>query len=346
MNSMPRSPELVEAAAATWLSLRDRGMNAAETAEFVRWLQEDPQHTAVFTELDLVWKDFDRLRVVPANTAEISKLDGDRLGPRVRPPRTRAWMWNALGVAAAAIVLLAFVQPWRPDYTAETPVGAFQKLDLPDGSIVQLNTNTAIEANFDATERRVRIVRGEAFFSVAQDSARPFVVTAGRVAVRAVGTAFNVHHSATAIEILVTEGRVRVDDAAEGHSLLATAGFPSEPPLLIAGQRAIVSITAGSPEARPPIAAVAGVSPPEMQRTLAWQERRLEFDSATLSDVAREFNRYNQKQLVIANVALAARRFSGTFRADGYESFVRLLEDDFGVTAFRGEREIILQDRR
>ena len=339
------SPELIEAAAAAWLSLRDRGMSAAETAEFVRWLQQDAQHAAVFAELDRVWKDFDRLGAVPATDA--SAPDGDLLAPRVRPRRRHTLAWTTLGVAAAAaIAFVAVLHRQSPRHTAETAVGAFQKLDLPDGSVAQLNTDTAIDTTFTAAERHVRIVRGEVFFSVTKNPARPFIVTAGPVAVRAVGTAFNVHSSATAVEILVTEGRVRVDDADKGQSLLAPAGSAIEPPLLVAGERATVTVPTRTPDAAPAPATIEKVTPPEVQRALAWQERRLEFDAVPLAEVVREFNRYNRTRLVIADAQLVVKRFSGTFRADGYDSLVRLLEEDFGVAAARTDGEIVLRVRR
>ena len=336
------SPEVIEAAAAAWLSLRDRGMTATETAEFVRWLQLDPQHAAVYAELDAVWKDFDQLGAVPAILSTPAAPDPDLLAPRVHPPRHhRPLVWSAVGLAAAAaIIVLAVVQPRNPSHTAETAVGAFQKLDLPDGSVVQLNTDSAIDTTFTANERRVRIVRGEVFFTVTKDPARPFIVTSGPVAVHAVGTAFNVRQSPAGVEVLVTEGRVRLDDAAHGHSLLPAAATDPAP-LLVAGERALV--TTGS---APAPATVAKVDASAIQRALSWQERRLEFDAVPLAEVAREFNRYNRRQLVIADPALATKRFSGTFRADSYEPFVRLLEDDFGVVAKRTEHVITLRPAR
>ncbi len=342
------APEVIEAAAAAWLSLRDRGMTAAETAEFMRWLQQDPLHATVFNELDRVWKDFDRLGAAPAAAGpDAAAPDADLLAPRVRRRHHRTLAWTALGAvaAAAAVLLLTFSPslPRPPRHTAETAVGAFQKLDLPDGSVALLNTDSAIATTFTATERRVQIVRGEVFFTVTKDPARPFIVTAGPVAVRAVGTAFNVRQRAAAVEVLVTEGRVRVDDSRAGHSLLPAAAAPSAgPPLLVAGERAVVPLApAGSaPATVEPVAAAAA------QRALAWQERRLEFDAVPLAEVVREFNRYNRQQLVIADPALAAKHFSGTFRADGYESLVRLLETDFGVSANRGSNEIVLRRGR
>ena len=351
MNSPPRTPdptpkpELIEAAAAAWLSLRDRGMSAAETAEFMQWLQHDPQHATVFADLDRVWKDFDRLGAVPALPSVTAAPNADLLAPRVRSRHHRSLGWGLLGAAAAAAIVLLAVSHFRlPRFTAETAVGAFQKLDLPDGSVAQLNTDTAVDTTFTATDRRVRVVRGEVFFTVTKDPARPFIVTAGPVAVRAVGTAFNVRHDPTGIEILVTEGRVRVDDAGKGQSLLAPADGGTAAPLLVAGERACVPVRAS--DSVPAEASVAKMAASGVQRALAWQERRLEFDAASLTEVVREFNRYNRTRLVIADEQLAAKRFSGTFRADGYESLVRLLETDFGVTATRSEGVIDLRVRR
>ena len=341
------APDLVEAAAAAWLSLRDRGMSADETAEFMRWLQQDPQHAAIFSELDVVWKNFDRLGGVPATTAGAIATDADLLAPRVRPRHHRTLTWSAVGLAAAAaIIVLSVLQLRTPRHTAETAIGAFQKLDLPDGSVAQLNTDSAIDTTFTANERRVRIVRGEIFFNVTKDPARPFIVTAGPVAVRAVGTAFNVRQRDGAVEVLVTEGRVRLDDTRKGQSLLPFSATATEPALLIAGQRATIAVAAIASETAPGFAIVEKIAPPAAQRALAWQERRLEFDGVPLAEVVREFNRYNRRQLVIADAPLAAKRFSGTFRADGYESLVRLLETDFGVTATRGDREIVLAGGR
>lgn len=338
-------PEVIEAAAAAWLSLRDRGMSAAETAEFMRWLQQDPQHAVVFADLDRVWQDFDRLGAVPA--ANAPEPDGDLLSPRVRRRHHCRWAWTTLGVAAAAALVLLTVVPFRGSRpAAETAVGAFQKLDLPDGSVAQLNTDTAIATTFTATERRVRLLRGEVFFSVTKDPARPFIVTSGPVAVRAVGTAFNVRQRDAGVEVMVTEGRVRVDDAENGRSLLASTEATAGPPVLAAGERAMIAVPPLATAVAPATATVQKVTPPEVRRALAWQERRLEFDAVPLAEVVREFNRYNRTQLTIAEETLATKRFSGTFRADGYESLVRLLEEDFGVSVARSEREIVLRVRR
>jgi transmembrane sensor len=338
------SREAIEATAAVWLSLRDRGMSAAETAEFVRWLQLDPRHAAIFDELDRTWKEFDRVGALqPAPQRD--PPDADLLAPRPRRSRPGRRVWLAAGLAAAAaIAVLVAPRLLTPRHTAETAVGAFQKFDLPDGSVALLNTDTAINTAFTAAERRVRIVRGEVFFTVAKDPARPFIVTAGPVAVRAMGTAFNVFRHNGTVEVLVTEGRVRLDEADQGRALPAPAAAQAEACELAAGERAVVAVPARKEEApEPAVLAVQKVSAVEVRRALAWQERRLEFDEVPLAEIVRQFNRHNRVQLVVDDAQLAQQRFSGVFRADGQESFLRLLQDDFGVQATRRGREILLR---
>jgi transmembrane sensor len=335
----------IEAVAAAWLSLRDHGMSPDETAAFLRWLQQNPRHAEIYSQLDQVWRKFDRLSA-PVAAASVSSRTISAMR-QARARRRRVTKWIALGAAAAlALAFFSVASLRHPEQVVATEVGAFRKLDLPDGSVAQLNTDSAIDFSISAAERRVRVLRGEVFFNVAKDAARPFLVTAGPVVVRAVGTAFNVRHRPEAIEVLVTEGRV-VLASEENENPASTAGPESFlAPDLFAGDRAVVTLPSA---ARAPVVsdtAVERVTPPAMQRALAWQERRLEFDSAALVDVVQEFNRYNREQLVIGDAALAARRFSGVFRADSYESLVRLLETDFGVTAERRGREIILRSGR
>src|SRR6188768_3559729 len=209
--------EAIEANAAVWLSLRDRGMSEAETAEFMRWLQQDARHATVFAELDQVWQTFDQLEdAAPAGGTTTATI---RLAPRARSAR-RGWLAAVLATAAAVTVgFLALTQPFGR--SAATPLGGLQTMNLPDGSVLKLNTDSAVEVRFTATERRVELVRGEVFFTVAKNPRRPFVVHAGQVAVRAVGTAFDVRMRPQAIEVLVSEGKVQVNDTVSGASLLA-----------------------------------------------------------------------------------------------------------------------------
>lgn len=351
-------PEQVEAAAAVWLSLRDRGMTKAETAEFMRWLQQDTRHAEAFNALDRVWREFNRAAAI--RPAEAAEPDIDLLAPRARPRRRRPMLVGALAAAAAIALAWVGIQVFDgPRPTAETAVGAFQRLELADGSVVQLNTDSAVRVRFADDARRVELLRGEAYFSVAKDPTRPFTVNAGPVAVRAVGTAFNVRLRPEAVEVLVTKGKVAVRDMTNDRSpqitdpnSAGTASSGNSSPvssfLLGAGERALVpmSATQTAVTAAPASAVVEPVDEPAIERALAWQERRLEFDATPLSEVVAEFNRYNHHQLVIADPWLAGKQFGGAFRADAYEAFVNLLESSFGVVAEHEDNRTVLHSHR
>ncbi len=331
----PDSDE-VEAAAAVWLSLRDRGMSESEMTAFMRWLEQDPHHAEVFAELDTAWKEVGRLVAIrPENNIQ---PDRDLLAPRPRPHRRSGGAIATLAAAAAlAVGLFIANRPESARPTAETAVGAFQNIDLPDGSVVQLNTDSALDVKFAGHERLVRLIRGEAHFDVAKDASRPFRVAVGDVSIRAIGTAFNIRLRGADVEVLVTEGRIGVE---------STPVKTREPAAVPAALQVSAGKIAVVRQSQFAAAEVIAVDAPHVQRALAWQERRIEFDALPLADVVEEFNRYNRCKLVITEPALARKVFTGTFRADGYQAFVRILEDTFGVRADRRTDEIRLQSRR
>ena len=271
------------------------------------------------------------------------------------PARGRRGWWTAVAVTTAAAAAVAALMLFRPAAPAPavaakrtaTPLGGYERLALPDGSVVQLNTASEIAVDFAAEERRVTLVHGEATFEVAKDDARPFVVRVAGIAVRAVGTAFNVRRHDGAVDVLVTEGRVRLEDAATGTSLSVVPVVASEPsaptaaaPLLGAGQRAVITVGEGSGPAQ---GRVADVAPADAARTLAWHGRQVEFSNEPLAAIAAEFNRYNRHRLVIEGAELSARRFGGKFPAHDFESLVGLLESRFGVLVERRENETVLR---
>jgi transmembrane sensor len=178
-----------------------------------------------------------------------------------------------------------------------------------------------------------------------KDSARPFVVETNGVGVRAVGTAFSVASRSDAVEILVTEGRVRVESTRTenpGATLLppsAAAGTP----LLEAGEKAVVSLSAApKQETR---TAVERLPPAQLASAMAWQERLLAFDAAPLTAIVAEFNRFNRHQIVVADAALGSRRFGGSFRADDPDGFVTLIAANSDVVVEMREHETVIRTR-
>jgi transmembrane sensor len=192
------------------------------------------------------------------------------------------------------------------------------------------------------------LLRGEAHFIVAKDPAHPFRVEAGSVEVRAVGTAFNVRIAPKRIEVLVTEGRVLVEDARRAPPSarrlpeapdLATASF------LDAGKRLIVTCDAALP--RPPPPRIELLEPQALRAELSWQEPWLVFVDTPLAEVVAQFNRRNHVQLVVADPELATLPIGGTFRAENLEAFVRLLATSNDVVIERPDAgRILLRARK
>lgn len=330
-----RSP-LIEQAAAEWFFQRDGGFTPDQARAFEAWLR-DRRHRFAFEEIERTWC---RL----AETRPLIEPDFPQSAQRSRSERR----W-AVGLAAAASLAVAgwlgYVAPAdRAGYAEQvaTEVGGLRKLDLPDGSFVTLNTNSSVDVQFTATERRVRLLRGEAHFEIAKNPARPFVVEATGVAVKAVGTAFSVRVKASTVDVLVTEGRVRVDDAVRGASLLQPAPTTkiATTPILAAGERVTIATALDAP---PAPAAVATVAAEEIEKSLSWKKRRLDYADAPLSEIIADFNRYNQHKIIVIDARLAGRRFGGTFPAGDYLSLVQLLEKTFGVVVERREHETLLR---
>lgn len=354
--SQPRpesEPNEMERVAAEWALRLSQGFSADDEHELTRWLAEDPRHAQLLAEMEETSRLLDGLKFqVPAPVTSSAATPTVAPAPAATSasapasaPRRR-WGRLAAGVAAAIAIGVGAWQftAWRAmQYvtTASTRLGEFRQLDLPDGSVVKLNTNTAVEISYDRGERRVRLLSGEAYFAVAKNPARPFIVQAGRIAVRAVGTAFDVRLRREELNVLVTEGKVRVsgDDA---PPTIPGEERGSLGPVLTVGHLARVPLD----QDRAPTPGGMVVTPLEartIRNTLAWRDGRLEFFELPLGEVVAEFNRYNRNQIVITDPALAAQRFGGAFASHQAEPFLELLEQSFGVVAEQHGNETFIR---
>jgi transmembrane sensor len=194
----------------------------------------------------------------------------------------------------------------------ETRIGGFSRVVLEDGSVIDLNTNSDVRVRIGAQRREVQLQRGEGRFQVAHDASRPFVVAAANAAVRAVGTAFSVRlHDSQQVDVLVSEGTVAVAAAHVGHAPPVHAGEVAE----VLDDRM----------------SVRRVDPQQLESRMAWTTGRLQFRGETLAEAITEFNRYNRRQLRIADPAIAPLRVGGTFNATDPESFAAALATAFQV---------------
>ena len=336
----PESPdaERRSAAAADWLVRRDRGLSGAEQDEFLQWLAADPRHGEWFALHRQTVGDFSALaRWRPEHSEEPNP---DLLAP---PRRRIHWLASAT-LAAAAAVAVGFgwwrgapAPPAAPSVLADR--GPARRL-LADGSVVELNRGALVNVTFSAQERRAALENGEAYFIIAKDPARPFVVRAGGVDVRAVGTAFSVRIDAGAVEVLVTEGRVGVQsDAARAAPGAGTAGATTGT-LVDAGQRATIPLTTAEPPR------VAPATPAEISRHLTWHPQLLDFSSAPLAAVVAELNHRNLVQFELADAELASMPVVASIRSDNVEGFAQFLAAAPGVQIERRDPATIVVRRK
>jgi transmembrane sensor len=332
-------------AAAEWL-IRVEGQTSPDTWDALQaWMDEDPRHRAAFIRLRVAWNRVDRLKnmrpvdgtinsdllarsnISPAAllTRGLQPLQGTprkKLEELLMPDRRRV-LATATAIAAAGVLAWfgAYHFGWK---SYETGVGGREKIELTDGSTVDLNTNTELNARITASRRDIMLTRGEALFHVAHDSKRPFYVIAGGTVVRAVGTAFSVRiRDAEHVDVLVAEGRVAIGAPGteanfDNPSLLANA------PKVSAGEAATVRRNSVS---------VRSVLPQDVSRKLAWTAGHLAFQGETLDDVVQEFNRYNQRQITIADPSIVKVQFGGSFRTTDLDSFIAALQQSFDIRA-------------
>lgn len=322
--------DALKAEAARWLARRDRGFTAGESHRFDAWKGADPRRAAAVDWINGPWNSLDRLRAL-APGADLGP-DPDLLAPA---PQGRRFRFPILAAAAAAMVVLGVGlwhrKPAAPAWEVSPSLSACRRIILPDGSVANLKGDSQIEPRFTPTERRIRLVRGEANFSVEKNPARPFLVSVGPVVVRSIGTVFDVAFQSDRVVVLVTEGKVGV----AGQPAVPGGPSPSRLSLVGAGQRALIS-AAGTP------IIVQDVSTEEINRLLAWQGKTLEFGEKSLEDVVAEFNRRNERKLVIGDPEIGRIQVGGNFQADNIDAFVRLLEAGFGVAAENRDGDAIV----
>ena len=251
------------------------------------------------------------------------------------------WRFRRQRVAAiaASIVFMVFssatilwVQAVRsPTYA--TAIGEQRSLELEDGSVVELNSRSKIVVRYSRQGRNVELVEGQALFRVVKDATRPFVVKVGATLVRAVGTEFDVYAKRDSTIVTVVEGRVAI---LTDHPISPPIpGAPSAP--VDTPHRSNVQFPSVAPGKIGNILVASGeqltVSPQEIQKdehsnianATAWTQRQLVFESASLSDVADEFNRYNDKQLIVEDPRLDTFHVSGVFSSTDPASLIRFL---------------------
>jgi len=316
---VPEQRTTARAAAAYWLNHRRSGdMTADDSKAFRAWLSADPANEAAYGELERVWGDLGALAEDPR------LLDVRSVGPR-RFHAGRLAPWGAL--AASVLVLAGGAgltgvlnrSPLMPSAAVQGPltfgespaefqtsVGQKTTVTLPDHSVVTLDTDTILRVHNKPGERLVSLERGRAYFKVAKDPTRPFIVAAGGHRVRAVGTEFDVRVGPRQFEVTLIEGKVKV----ETPSLLRPTATTAQ---LTPGQR--LDIAGNRPQ----------LSQVDVRSETTWHEGRLTFSRDSLAAAVAEMNRYSDKKIVFRGGETPDRSIVGVFRAGDVDSFARAL---------------------
>jgi transmembrane sensor len=345
----------IEQAAADWLVRRDRDdWGAQEEQSLQDWLSADTRHRVALLRLQAAWREAGRLQALAAGLPDGAvpprqawslgvplaqtthvRADGDieaaAVAARARPGRWHHALAATLAFAAIGSVGW-FGWQWSGRHEAgyASGLGQLETVTLADGSVATLSSDSRLHVRMTRAERDITLEQGEAYFEVAHDAGRPFVVTAEGQRVIAVGTRFSVRRDAQEVRVVVTEGKVRLDNRADGD------GRPTPVSLLPAGSVA----TAGRDGVF-----VRSLPVADAERYLEWRSGFLTFDDTSLAGAAAEFNRFNSRKLELADAGVAALRVGGNFRWGNLDSFVKLLELGFPVRAERLPDRIVLHTR-
>jgi len=299
----------VEEEAARWV-LR-HPLSAEEERALEDWLAQDRRRAGVLLRVQATLSAMDR-SIVGDPAEWVSPAMSVRREP------SRRWMLRGLGGAAATAAATAagigvFGWPRLSGEQITTARGEIRRLPLVDGSVATINTESDLHLAMTGATRRVALAAGQAWFQVAEDRHRPFIVDAGIAQVRAVGTAFSVYRTETGVQVAVTEGTVVAwcnDDKGAMN-------------VLTAGQYATFTRGGDAPQT--------GTAPAAIERSLAWREGEISLEGETLGDAAAAFNRYNRQQLVVDDPGLARERLVGLFKIGNPVDFAAMLDRSIGV---------------
>jgi transmembrane sensor len=363
----------IYAEACEWfIECRAGDLDDAARAEFDRWLRKSPEHQGAYLEIAAIWNEGPTLD--PSNRWALDTLidqaaeDPDNVVPLDRTPRATSTRPTTIAprqvnqdshdrvraetsapgkgeryrrrlfVFAASIllvttVLAAYLLFSRGVYG--TTLGEQRSLALADGSTVQLDSLSRVRVRYSEHERAVDLLQGQALFHVVKDAARPFVVYSGETRVRAVGTQFDVYRKAGGTVVTVVEGRVAILGSPE-----STASGASGTDGIKTGERPQTTILAAGEQITVTSKAARKTPHPDLAGATAWTQRQLIFDSASLTEVADEFNRYNERKLVLDPSALGNLHVSGVFSSTDPASLIRFLRDRPGLRVIETPTEI------
>ena len=360
LSVFPNKAAIKEEAGLWIVRMDSRTLDDNEVQELRAWVQRSDFHREYLLKLAKNWDSMSVLQelgeLFPLPEKEIAT--STRTGWSKVRNRIREILRSPYGITAgglATILMVSSLLVGTPEKLTSksheyvTQIGERNSYTLEDGTVVSLNTNTRLEVNYSDARRAINLIQGEATFVVAKNPEKPFVVYAGNGLVWAVGTAFNVRHDAGIVDVIVTEGRVKVFsdtsatdsiapsiDVASELSDAASAGAgeteSSSEHYAQQDQREALLGAGGALRYREVIESFKTMEHEESQRILAWHEGSLVFKGETLEQAVAEISRYTDKDLVIADDSLKSLRVGGHYKLDDIDALLASLGQGLGIT--------------
>lgn len=308
--------------AAQWAARIDAGaIDEIARAGLEKWLAIDPLNKGALLRAQAMLCLIDEApdKAIATRPREDAALPP---APEHRPQRRWRLAGGAAAVAAAGVLALAIPQADHARYATET--GEVREVAMADGSRAIINTASRLDTEMTQRQRRVSIEQGEAWFQIAKDSDRPFIVSAGPIRIKATGTAFAVRRLPGSATVTVTEGTVEI-----WNSAAPDARFPAR-----AGQSTTFAF-APLPNAEPRIV-------PARESALAWRDEDIVLEGMTLGEAVEQFNRYNLRQIRIGSPGIAATPMLGYFKINQPEQFAVAASEVIGGDIVHDGNNIVI----
>jgi transmembrane sensor len=368
---MDRASNVVsEREAAAWHDRLHRDKVSDETRRaFADWLEQSPRHRVLYDAIDEVWS---KLRGAAEDPQILALRHETALRLTRRTSETaRPLRWAAAAVLVTVLSVAAIATLRSPDDHSliasfrntfhlgsaghyETATGERLTFTLNDGSQVTLDTQSELKVSFSTAERSVHLTRGQAFFEVAKDPQRPFVVEVRSRRFVAVGTAFDVRVDGDQVRVTMVEGTVRVEGRGQEVAASNAPGFPTQLPssgttgraanrdMARSESPAVTTITAGE-QLITDAQREDHVRAADPERSTSWRRGQLVFDNTRLADAIAEVNRYSEAKIELADPDLGNLRLSGAFATGRPTVFVEAVTTYFPVRVTRSDdREVVL----
>jgi transmembrane sensor len=316
------------------VQLGEGALSPAQKKALSDWLLDSPHHVRSLLESMLLDHDLHSLpisaeqmnewvqaaRSAPADAIpltpstglpadDVQRRESSMTAQDARPAKPRlSWMrWSIAASVVVAVMAALGYGDWQAGRYA-TDFGEQRVITLADGSVVSLNTESALKVDLSSSRRVITLLKGEAFFRVAHDPSRPFEVLARKATVKAVGTQFNVRMTPQATVVSVLDGTVEIREPAPMGAAGASPGAASAVRIR-KGEETLIPL----PDRLAERALIARTTTRAAQRAAAWTQGRVDFDATPLIDVIAEFQRYQIVSVQIDDRASQELKLTGSF---------------------------------